>query len=152
MYKPTYFRKSLSFSNRSFDQLDCKIRQQKELLQSVRKVLPEVLAKHVQHSLLTGNKLLIYTDSAAWATQLRFYSPKLLAAVTTLSKNTAVNVQIKILTQQTGPSLQQAEAAIIPSTERREAIRSLCLADPDSELAQALLNLLNTLERIKPAG
>jgi len=152
MYKPASFKRALTFSNRSFDQLDCKIRQQKELLQSVRKVLPGDLAKHVHHSLLSGNKLLIYTDSAAWATQLRFYQQKLIAAAEALSKNTTANMQIKILTQQTGPSLQQAEAAIIPSTERREAIRSLCLADPDSELAHALLNLVNTMERIKPAG
>jgi hypothetical protein len=152
MYKPASFKRALKFSNRSFDQLDCKIRQQKELLQSVRKVLPGDLAKHVHHSLLSGNKLLIYTDSAAWATQLRFYQQKLIAAAQALSKNTTANVQIKILTQQTGPSLQQADAAIIPSTDRREAIRNQCLADPDSELAHSLLNLVNTLERIKPAG
>ena len=152
MYKPASFKRALKFSNRSFDQLDCIIRQQKELLQSIRKVLPGDLAKHVHHSLLSGNKLLIYTDSAAWATQLRFYQQKLIAAAQALSKNSAANVQIKILTQQTGPSLQQAEAAIIPSTERREAIRSLCRTDPDSELAHALLNLVDTLERIRPAG
>jgi hypothetical protein len=152
MFKPTYFKKALAFSNRSFDQLDSRIMQQKELLQSVRKVLPGDLAKHVHHSLLSGNKLLIYTDSAAWATQLRFYQQKLIAAAEALSKNAAVNVQIKILTQQTGPSLQQAGAAIIPSPEKREAIRSLCLADPDSELTLALLNLVKTLERITPVG
>jgi hypothetical protein len=152
MYKPASFKRAFKFTNRSFDQLDCKITQQKDLLQSVRKVLPGDLANHVHHSLLSGDKLLIYTDSAAWATQLRFYRQKLITAAEALSKNAAANVQIKILTQQTGPSLQQAGAAIIPSTESREAIRSLCRADPDSELAHALLKLVNTLDRIKPAG
>lgn len=152
MFKPTSFKTALSFSNRSFDHLDSKIKLQKELLQSIRKVLPDALAKHVQHSLLTGNKLLIYTDSAAWATQLRFYHQKLLAAAVSLSKNSATSVQIKILTEQIGPSLQQAGTAIIPSPEKREAIRSVCLADPDSELTLALLKLVKTLDRITPAG
>jgi hypothetical protein len=151
MFKPISFKSALSFSNRSFGHFDSKIKQQKELLSAVRKILPDALATHVQYCLLSGSKLLVYTDSAAWATQLRFYHQKLLSAVAHLAKDSAKNVQIKILIEQVGPSIHHAETAIIPADEKLASIRSLCFSAPENELTIALLKLVKTLESNRPA-
>jgi hypothetical protein len=82
---------------------------------------------------------------------LRFHNKTLLAAISPLSKNSVPMVQIKLLTEQVGPSLNHAGTAIIPSPEKLQAIRSLFLSQ-DNELALALLKLTKTLERLTPAG
>ncbi len=147
MFKPSSFKTALSFPNHSIHHFDSRIKQQKTLLQTIRAALPETLANHVQHSLLTGKKLLIYTDSAAWAAQLRFYEKTLLASIEPVSNNNDTIVQIKLAIEPVGPSRTHEDTAIIPAPEKLEAIRNFCLAVPDNELTIALLKLTETLKR-----
>jgi hypothetical protein len=150
MRKPTSFKPALSFPNQSINHFDRLIKQQLEILKIIRAALPEALANHVQHSLLNGNKLLIYTDSAAWATQLRFYEKTLLASIAHITKQADTIVQIKLVIDRVGPSWTLEKSAIIPAPEKLNAIHSYCFAAPDNELTIALLKLAKTLERIRP--
>jgi predicted nucleic acid-binding Zn ribbon protein len=43
--------------------------------------LPEELANHVECCLLKPGKLLIFTDSSAWAAKLRFHQQTILAGL-----------------------------------------------------------------------
>jgi hypothetical protein len=148
MFKPSSFKTAFSFQNRLLNQFDGQIRQQKLLLESVRKVLPNPLASHVQHALLTGKKLLIYTESSAWAAQLRFCEKAILAALASSPNNTVTHVQIKLAIDSIGASVNQKQTANIPTPENVETLRSLCQHVSDPDLTISLMKLTTTLERL----
>jgi hypothetical protein len=123
------------------------IEQQQRILQMIRRVLPDNLARQIKHCLIKERKLLIYTDSAVWATQLRFYNTTILASVT---KNTSPieSLQIKVISTQTGLASTLTRKALIPSAEKIEALKNNSLSIEDNQLRLALLKLSTTLERL----
>lgn len=110
--------------------------------------MPEVLAKYARHCVINDKKLLIYTDSATWASQLRFYNKTILAALPPPLKQSVEVMQIRIIREQTGINRQSGEKAIMPSAESIEIIRNHSLAVPDHQLKLALLKLSATLQRL----
>jgi hypothetical protein len=146
--KPPSFKGSLSFQNRTMAYFYSQIEQQQCILQRIQTVLPEALAKQVRHCLVRDKKLLIYTDSAAWASQLRFYNSAILAAIAPLTRTPVEIMQIKIIAGQTGLILGPKRKAKIPSVEKIEIIRNHSLSVSDNQLRLALLKLSTTLERL----
>jgi hypothetical protein len=146
--KPPSFKASLSFKNRTMAYFYSQIQQQHLILQRIQAVLPEQLAKQVRHCLIRDKKLLIYTDSAAWASQLRFYNSAILAAIAPLTRTLVEIMQIKIIAGQTGLILSSKRKAKIPSLEKIENIRNHSLTVSDDQLRTALLKLSTTLERL----
>ena len=146
--KPPSFKVSLSFQNRTMAYFYSQIEQQQRILQHIQAVLPEALAKQARHCLVRDKKLLIYTDSAAWASQLRFYNSVILAAIMPLTRTPVDILQIKIMTVQTGIIFGTRREAKIPSVEKIEYIRSHSLEFSDNQLRLALLKLSSTLERL----
>jgi hypothetical protein len=124
------------------------IEQQRRIVQRIQAVLPEALAKQVRHCLIRDKKLLVYTDSAAWASQLRFYNSAMLAAIEPLTRTSVEIMQIKIIGGQTGLILGPKRKAKLPSVEKIENIRNDSLAVSDDQLRLALLKLSTTLERL----
>jgi len=98
------------------------IEQQQRILQCIRAVLPETLAKQVRHCLIRDKKLLIYTDSAAWASQLRFYNSSILGSIKPFTRTPVEIMQIKIVGGQTGLLLGPKRKAKLPSVEKIEII------------------------------
>jgi hypothetical protein len=146
--KPPAFKTSLSFQSRTIAYFYSQIEQQKRALQRIHAVLPEPLAKQVRHCLIKDKKLLIYTDSAAWASQLRFYNYAILAAIAPLTRTSIELMQVKIIAEQTGLVLRSVRKANIPSGEKIAIIRNDSLSIRDDQLKQALLRLSATLERL----
>ena len=146
--KLSSFKRSLSFQNRTMAFFYSQIEQQQRILQRIKAVLPEVLAKQVRHCLIRDKKLLIYTDSAAWASQLRFYKSTILASTVTLTRAPVEILQIKVIAGQTGLVLGPERKAKIPSIEKIEVIRNHSLTVSDNQLRFALLRLSTTLERL----
>ena len=124
------------------------IEQQRRILQRIQAVLPEALAKQARHCLIRDKKLLIYTDSAAWASQLRFYNSAILAAIVPLTRTPVEILQIKIIAGQTGFIQGPKRKAKLPSVEKIENIRNHSLTVSDNQLRSALLKLSATLERL----
>ena len=146
--KPPSFKVSLSFQNRTMAYFYSQIEQQQRILQHVQTALPDPLKKQARHCLIKDKKLLIYTDSAAWASQLRFYKSVILAAITPLTKTPVEIMQVKIIMDQAGGILGAKRKAKIPSVEQIEVIRSHSLTVSDDQLRLALLKLSTTLERL----
>jgi len=146
--KPPTFKASLSFQNRTMAYFYSQIEQQQLILHCIRAVLPESLAKQVRHCLIRDKKLLIYTDSATWASQLRFYNSAILAAIAPLTRTPVGIMQIKIIAGQTGLIPGTKRKAKIPSVEKIEIIRNDSLTVSDNQLRLALLKLSATLERL----
>ena len=157
--KPTSFKAALSFSNRTIAHFYSRIEQQKLALQRIHGVLPATIARHALHCVINGKKLLVYTDTAAWASQLRFYNSAILAAIAPVTRESVSIMQIKIRieTSPTGHrrgALAGAEASvtgrkpIIPSAEKIELIYKHSLTMADEQLKQALLRLSTTLAKL----
>jgi hypothetical protein len=146
--KSTPFKTSLTFQNRTLAYFYSQIEQHKRILQRIREVLPESLAKQVRHCLIKEKKLLLYTDSAAWASQLRFYNTAILAAIAPLTRSSIELMQIKISAEWTGLALRPLRKAKLPSIEKIGNIRNDILNITDDQLKQALLKLSATLERL----
>lgn len=136
MYTPSSFQSQIP------KHLWQQLAQQKQILKAVRSLLPEALAKQVCHALISEDKLLIYTDSAVWATQLRFYQPTLLSAF----KNIVNTVQIRIT--DTGLEQPVERRANVPSMDTIKALEKDSLTIEDETLRQSLLNLSETLARL----
>ena len=149
---PPSFKCSLSFTNRNMAYFYSQIEQQQRILQRIQAVLPDALAKQARHCLLKDKKLLVYTDSAAWASQLRFYNSAILAAIAPLTATPVQSLQIRIIAGQTGLVAGSKRKANIPSVEKIELIRNHSLTVEDQQLSSALLKLSATLKRLSGAN
>ena len=90
------FKPNLEFHNLAIDKLVEQVKQQQDLLSIVKRVLPENLAEHTLHCVIHDVTLLIYTDMAVWASQLRFYQETILATITPLVEKPIKRVQIRL--------------------------------------------------------
>lgn len=138
------FKTPLSYQNQTMAYFHGQIGQQKRLLQTIQALLPFHLAEHIHCCLIKNNKLLVYTDSATWASQLRFYNAALLASTEPL----AGTVQIKIIPQQVGFVVQSERKPRLPCAEKIEMLQKDSLNIADEPLQAALLKLSATLARL----
>jgi len=146
--KPAAFKTALSFPNRAMAHFYNRIEHQRRILQQIREVLPEDLAQHARYCVISDKKLLIYTNSAAWASLLRFHDKAILAAIAPITGESVNIMKVKVLAEQKNADVQSARKANVPSPEKIEIIRNLGLAVPDDHLKKALLKLSATLQRL----
>lgn len=145
--KTTHFKTALLYPNRSIAYFYSQIEQQKQVLQCIREVLPPTIAQHALHCVVNGKKLLVYTDTAAWASQLRFYNSVILAAIAPVTRESVSIMRIKIA----GKTLQATSPGRkpnIPSAENIDFIRNHSLTVSDEQLKGALLKLSTTLAKL----
>ncbi|MEI6706093.1 MAG: DciA family protein [Methylococcales bacterium] len=142
--KETTSKSPLSFQNHTMAYFHGQIGQQKRLLLTIQKLLPFDLAEHIYCCLIKDKKLLLYTDSAAWASQLRFYNGVILAA----NEPLVDTVQIKVMTQEVGFVTQSERKARLPSSEKIAELQKDSLSIADEPLKAALLKLSATLARL----
>jgi hypothetical protein len=142
------FKPILGYPSRTIAQLRLQIDQQLAMLEQIRTVLPRGLANHALHCVLNHQKLLVYTDSANWATQLRFFESAMLTALESdSSKPVATMLQVKIINITTTGNLKRK--ALIPSQTVAGEIRDQSLVTADPQLKQALAKLSTTLARLQ---
>jgi hypothetical protein len=146
--KPTSFKAALSFQNRTMAHFYSQIAQQKQALERIHTALPAALAEHVLHCVINGKKLLIYTDTAAWASQLRFYNSAILATIAPVTRESVSIMQIKVIADLANTNAQPRRKPIIPSAEKIDMIQSCSLTAADDQLKLALLKLRATLTRL----
>ena len=121
-----------------------KIKQQQFLINIVKKSLSKSLANHVLSCFILDNALVIYTDSAIWASQLHFYQTSILKNISlqNITSVTSFHVKIQQLNhsqQKKIPSLQR------PSEENIHLVRACSDSIQDEKLKKALLRLSNAL-------
>ncbi|MCQ8104173.1 DUF721 domain-containing protein [Methylomonas sp. SURF-2] len=72
-----------------------KITEQAQLLNEVRHSLPADIATHATHCVLATTRLLVYTDSAVWASQIRFFAEEILKNLRATGRRVE-RVQVKL--------------------------------------------------------
>ncbi|MGR8952314.1 MAG: DciA family protein [Gammaproteobacteria bacterium] len=142
------FKLAQSFQNRTLAVYRSRLDQQKTLLSQIRNDLPLPLAEHVLHCVANEKKLLVYTDSAVWASQLRFYKDQLLQAACKTRSEPVEKLQVKLFTEQLGENKNKAEKTNLPSAERISLLREQGEGIEDSQLRLALQKLSATLARL----
>lgn len=121
------------------------ISQQLTTLEKIRSTLPKDLADHAIHCVCKDKKLILYTDSANWASQLRFFSDKMLSAVAL--STSAATLQVKIIA--TSSDTKPKRKALIPSQSVADGILQQSQISADPQLKQALGRLSATLTRLR---
>jgi predicted nucleic acid-binding Zn ribbon protein len=145
--KTTPFKAALSFPNRTIAYFYSQIELQKLVLVKIHEVLPTALAEHVLHCVVNGKKLLVYTDTAAWASQLRFYHSAILASIAPVTRESVSIMQIKVRLEVSTAMSQPGRTPNIPSAEKIALIQNHSLTVTDEQLKRALQRLAATLEK-----
>lgn len=146
MYNNYRFQTPLTYSNRMLVYFQNRIAEQHSLRQEIQCSLPSHLAQQVRHCVLQEGKLLIYADAALWTSQLRFYTPLILARLKQFNLP-AESVQVKVLTIVTGATLTRPRKAKLPSSTVITQIASDSQLCSDPQLRQSLLKLSRTMAK-----
>ncbi len=145
MSKNNFFKSALSYQGKTLDYYRFQQEVQNELLLIIKSSLPEHLASHALYCVATENKILLYTDSANWSSQLRFYHSQMLQKLSTLRQGRFQVLQIKIIPE----TVERKEKPIkIPSKENISFILRQANSQPDKVLKTALLKLAGTLNKL----
>jgi hypothetical protein len=142
------FKLAQSFHNRSLAALHGRLNQQQSLLFDVRSALPPSLANHILHCVVNEQKLLLYTDSAVWASQLRFLKQEILQAAGKSQRAPLDKLQIRILADQVTENPRTGRKANLPSEEKIAMLKEQAHETRDSQLGQALQRLSETLAKL----
>ena len=144
--RKSLFKSVLDFDARQLAVCMEIIAEQKSLLTIVKNALPAEIADHVQHCVRSGNRLLIYTETASWGSQIRFFNINILNNIAESGQKNISSLQVRI-----GPQLAQQQSSRtprLPSAENIGLIRDqLKDHENDDVLKQALSRLTRTLEK-----
>ncbi|MGZ4958293.1 MAG: DciA family protein [Methylomonas sp.] len=140
------FKSALDFDARQLAICMEIIAEQKTLLSIVKTALPAEIAGHVQHCVRSGNRLLIYTETASWGSQIRFFNVNILNNIAESGQKNITSLQVRLSPQliQKKPPRQPR----LPSAENIGLLRDqLSGHETDDVLTQALSKLSRTLEK-----
>lgn len=143
-FKPTA-RSLLNCFDPTLALLSKEIEQHRLIAQRIKSAVPVELASHVLYCLARPGKVIMYTDSSAWASQLRFHQEIILAAL----NQTQSVLQIKV-----SPAFTQGNRLTIskPNIPPQSIIRDIERVSKyinDKELSDALARLSGTLSRAR---
>jgi hypothetical protein len=147
LQQPQTFKPVLSYPDKIIGLLYLQINQQSTLLQQIKAVLPSNLRDHALHCVLKNKKLLLYTDSASWASQLRFYG-KAIQSVFEPEASIPFEVQVKVIEIPTNALADPSRKTNTPSQTVADEINKYSHRITDPQLKNALSKLSDTLSRL----
>lgn len=108
-----------------------------DLTSRVRTLLPAEEAPHLRAVNPAQNALILWTDSAVWATRLRYSAPHLAAAIREiLQLKNPVTLQVRVLPQQGVRETESRRPASL-SDDARDAIAACAEHTTDPKLRAA---------------
>lgn len=143
--KKPVFKSAMQFDSRLLTVFMEKVAEQNQLLGVVRAALPPSIAEHADSCVLSGARLLIYTESAAWASQIRFYSQAILNKLSESGQQKITNIRVKVLLHPEEPKTRRF--LHLPSSETVRMVFGHLDEKSDDELAKALAKLGKTLKK-----
>ncbi len=146
-YKKATFKSTLAFDGKVFTLYKYQIETQAKLLRKIKAALPEHLSEHALYCVLTNKKISLYTDSAIWSSQLRFYHQTILQSLLSTHNGVIETLQIKVIPQVIETKPVQKEPKKIPSTKNINLILDQAEHQNDEKLRNSLLRLGKSLQR-----
>lgn len=145
MYKPRYnFKYTLAYNTQGMARILANIEKNQQLLNRVRASLPGNISAHAVGCVITNDRLLVFAESATWATRLRFHANSLLAKVNGPGYPVINKVIIRMTTGVNKP-IERKQSPKNPTLSSIEAIQHSAHAT-DGELQKSLLKLSKTLK------
>lgn len=144
-YKKNPFKPTLSYEGRVLSGYKQRINIQNKLLATIKASVPDRLASHILYCAFSEQKVSLYTDSAIWSSQLRFYHQAMLNTVLSSNFGSFQSLQIKVIPKSTTP--EDKDNKTYPSAENISAILGAADLQTDDLLKNALLNLGKTFQK-----
>ncbi len=145
-FKRSFFKPALDSESKILTRYKIQIESQNELLTKIKSTLPKHLASHALYCVVSGKKISLYTDSATWSSQLRFYHQTILQGLSTSIRRNFEEIKIKIIPKTIENKTK--EANIIPSVKNIELILNHAENQTDEELKTALTKLAKTFKKL----
>jgi len=145
--KPEPTRQFLN--NPMFQDIHQRVAIHARLLRKIKETVPGPMAEHCLHCVAKEDgSLVLYTDSQAFASQLRFHVPSILARLDAVGETSIRQIAIRNLAMEPQPGPAKPAARMKkPSTEAIEAIKASSRRDGGDELDAALARLGESMER-----
>jgi hypothetical protein len=143
--KKPAFRPASSYEQRHLSCCMARIEEQRHWLHQVRSVLPAEIAAHIVHVLISGARLLIYTYSASWASQIRFYDGVILNKLQASGQQKISKLQVKLLMPDAMKTARRH--ARLPSADTVDSVFGPLDSQRDDALGQALARLGRILKQ-----
>ena len=143
--KKPVFRSVTDFKGRSVAVYMEKIAEQDQLLRIVRAALPPSIAEHANYCVVSGGRLLIYTDSAIWASQIRFFEKAILNKLSEDGQHKISSFKVKI--QFPFRDAATDRKACLPSSETVQSMLGSMDEKSEDVLDKALVKLAKTLKK-----
>jgi hypothetical protein len=143
--KKPVFKPALAFESGQLKFCMALIAEQQRLLTLVKSVLPAELAAHALHCVVSGQRLLIYTEAASWASQIRFFHQVILNKLLASGQRNLSNLQVKV-----SPPAASSEPRKLKRLPSAETVReTFAQFDEEShdDLNAALSRLGKTLRK-----
>ncbi|NOX08966.1 MAG: DUF721 domain-containing protein [Gammaproteobacteria bacterium] len=121
-------------------QLQRQIKQSDNLTDLLHEIIPFAMHQHCQAGILHDKLLVIITNSAAWATRLRYLTPQIIQHMKKRYRAPINKIQVKIRPQAKEPQKPTRQATTL-SKENAELLKKTANSIQDPELAEALLKL-----------
>lgn len=148
MKKPCHPCHNMSeIGNNTLLSLYDKVNKQKKLTNLIQSLLPEQIKHFALHCLIKNDHLIIFTDSPAKASQLRFKSSKLIEKLLETSNLSVKSIQIKTLLPLNNQIPNNRSLPNTPKPETIEEIRKNLDAYQDLELRTAMTKLCTILSK-----
>lgn len=147
--RPVAVSEILTGSQKGIREYRNRINKHSRVLLLVKKSLPPQLRDHCLACVVANNKLIVYTDSPVWASQLRFHQDSIIGGLAGLVPSIDFyRVVIRVLLT---PSIPEPKIRY-PKAIRAETIETLhsgAKAINDMALKKSLFRLAMTLRRTK---
>jgi hypothetical protein len=141
-----FFKSASTYEGKIISRYKGQIEIQNKLLKTMSSALPAHLSDHALFCTISGKKIILYTDSATWSSQLRFYTKNLLQAILVSNRGNFEDIKIKII-----PKIKEKEKQKpikLPSSKNIDFIFNQAESQTDEKLKKALLNLGTTFSKL----
>ncbi|MCQ8116227.1 DciA family protein [Methylomonas rosea] len=146
-YRKNAFKTALDFDNKQLNLCLAQITAQQALLAIVRAALPSDIAPHALHCVASGSQLLLYCDSASWASQIRFFNRAIVDKLHGAGHPYIVRLQVRIVPPIAEP-VRPKRTPRLPSADNVGLIaQQFKSADEQDVLAAAMTRLGATLAK-----
>jgi len=146
MSKNNFFLPALGYEGNVLAGYKYQIEIQNALLKTIKSTLPETLSNHALYCVVSGKKISLYTDSAVWSSQLRFYHQTILRSLMDKNRGVYEILQIKIIPKIV--EYEQKNTLTLPSAENINFILNQAESQTDEKLKTALLKLGTTFKKL----
>ena len=143
--KKSAFKPAASYEQRHLTVCMARLEEQRRLLRQVKSALPPEMAAQIVHTLVSGSRLLIYTHSASWASQIRFYDEVILNKLQASGQQKISKLQVKLL--MTNSMMDLKRHARLPSAETVDSVFGTLDTHREDTLGQALARLGRILKQ-----